>query len=61
LSAGLRRVDAINTFRVSPGHFTLFHVVKSIVSAAQQTFASGFDSRQLHQRGPMILFADGDL
>ena len=53
VSAGLRekRVDAINTFRVSAGHFrrfAYFRVVRFDVSAAKLDFVAGFDSRQLH-------------
>jgi SnoaL-like domain len=41
-------VDAINTFRVIVGRFTLFRVVGISLSAGQLPFCAWFDSRQLH-------------
>lgn len=46
-------VDAINTFRVIPGVFACFRVLKSSVSAGDLRFRNGFDSRQpLTKRNP---------
>ena len=36
---------------VSAGRFALFRVVDSGLSAIHRLFCSGFDSRQLHQKG----------
>jgi hypothetical protein len=48
-------VDAINTSaypQVVSRTFASFHVAKSSVLPAQRDFWDGFDSRQLHRRGP---------
>jgi hypothetical protein len=46
-------VEVINTFRVIPGVFACFRVLKSSVSAGDLRFRNGFDSRQpLTKRNP---------
>jgi hypothetical protein len=44
-------VDAINTFRVIPGVFACFCVLKSSVSEGDLRFRNGFDSRQALTKG----------
>jgi hypothetical protein len=44
------RVDVVNTFRVSAGHFAYFRVISRADSDVSAGFSSGFDCRQLHER-----------
>ena len=47
-------VDAINTFRVIPGVFACFRVLKSSVSAGDLRFRNGFDSRRAPHQAESI-------